>query len=317
MPAAARLRAVPLPALFSSEFQMSPIVPSITRVRITETADNLGESPVWDGETGRIYWVDGVSCLVRYHTPETGEFGQWEAPSMVGSIGLGMNNTLICGLFDGLYSLDLASGVFTPLFVPDPADPLVRFNDGKVDRFGRYLCGTMGIHADPRGTLYRLTDNGETDMLANGIRIANTLCFSPDGETMYFADSLDRKIRAYKYGNDREPLTEAASSPTPKSSPPARMGDGGCRRLPLGRPRAGRPHRALRTDGRLDRLIAAPTDMPSCLAFGGPDLETLYVTSIKNSGSGRAISRHPHAGCLYAIEGLGVKGIHETRFGQS
>ena len=71
------LRATLLPALFLPEFHMSPIVPSITRVRITETADNLGESPVWDGDAGRIYWVDGVSCLVRYHA------GDDEAPQQL------------------------------------------------------------------------------------------------------------------------------------------------------------------------------------------------------------------------------------------
>jgi L-arabinonolactonase len=305
-----------LPAIFP-EHQKHAMTQTVTRVRISETADNLGESPVWDGQTGRVYWVDSVSRLVRYHEPETGAFGQWEAPSMVGSIGLGENNTLIAGLFDGLYSLDLATGAFTPLFLPEPADPLVRFNDGKVDRFGRYLCGTMGVHADPRGTLYRLCANGETDMLANGIRIANTLCFSPDGETMYFADSLDRKIRAYKYGNDREPLTEPrifADTEIFGSGPDGATVDAEgfvwVALVQVGRVARYAP------DGRLDRLIAAPTDMPSCLAFGGPDLSTLYVTSIKNSGSGRAISRHPHAGCLYAIEGLGVKGLHETRFGQ-
>ena len=68
-------------------------------------------------------------------------------------------------------------------------------------------------------------------------------------------------------------------------------------------------------DGILDRLIDAPTDLPSCLAFGGPDMTTLFVTSIKDSGSGRAVSKHPDGGCLFAIDGLGVGGIAETRFG--
>ena len=63
-------------------------------------------------------------------------------------------------------------------------------------------------------------------------------------------------------------------------------------------------------------LIGAPTDMPSCIAFGGPDLATLFVTSIKDSGSGRAISKHPDGGILFAIDGLGVKGLPEARFGQ-
>lgn len=67
----------------------------------------------------------------------------------------------------------------------------------------------------------------------------------------------------------------------------------------------------------LDRLIKSPVDMPSCLAFGGEALGTLYVTSIKNSGTGRIISRHPDGGYLFAIEGLGVQGIAEPRYQQS
>jgi sugar lactone lactonase YvrE len=68
--------------------------------------------------------------------------------------------------------------------------------------------------------------------------------------------------------------------------------------------------------GELDRLIDAPSDLPSCVAFGGPDLSTLYVTSIKDSGSGRMVSRHPDGGLLFAIDGLGVTGLAEARFGQ-
>jgi L-arabinonolactonase len=67
-------------------------------------------------------------------------------------------------------------------------------------------------------------------------------------------------------------------------------------------------------EGLVDRVIECPVDMPSCIAFGGPDMSTLFVTSIKDSGSGRAISRHPAGGHLFAIEGLGVTGIPETRF---
>ena len=66
----------------------------------------------------------------------------------------------------------------------------------------------------------------------------------------------------------------------------------------------------------LDRLIDAPTDMPTCLCFGGRDLSTLFVTSIKDSGSGRAISRHPMGGHMFASEGLGVKGLAEPRLGE-
>jgi len=286
--------------------------------RVSAQADLLGESPVWDGRRGRIYWVDGVSRLIRAHDPETGAFHSWQSPSTVGSIALGDGDTLVAGLVDGIYRLDLATGAFSPVFRPDPVDPAIRFNDGKNDRQGRFLCGSMGIHADPLGKLYRVDAAGRAQVFASGIRISNALSFSPDGGTMYFADSLERKIRAYDYSTDDAPLngprmlidTDPYGSGPDGATVDAEGGIWVCL------VQTGKIARFL-PDGTLDRMIDAPTDMPSCVAFGGADLATLFVTSIKDSGSGRAISKHPEGGMLYAIDGLGVRGLPEARFGQS
>lgn len=275
----------------------------------------LGESPVWDPDKQRLYWVDGVRKLIRSHDPATGEFREWEMPSTIGSIGVAEGNKLVAGLSDGIYLINLDNGKIEPLFKLDPPDPLVRFNDGKVDRQGRFVCGTMGVHADPRGELYRVSGKGKAQMLANGIRIANALCFSADGETMYFADSLDRSIRAYRYGSGSDPLEEPRihvdTQPFNSGPDGATIDSEGFIWVAL--VQIGKIARFDPT-GLVDRIIECPVDMPSCVAFGGPDMSTLFVTSIKDSGSGRAISRHPAGGHLFAIEGLGVRGIPETRF---
>jgi sugar lactone lactonase YvrE len=134
---------------------------------------------------------------------------------------------------------------------------------------------------------------------------------------MYFADSLDRTIRAYRYGPGDETAIEPRilvdTGPFNSGPDGATVDAEGCLWVAL--VQAGKIAR-FTPQGGLDRLIDAPTDLPSCVAFGGPDLSTLYVTSIKDSGSGRAISRHPDGGFLFAIEGLGVSGLPEARFGQ-
>jgi L-arabinonolactonase len=284
--------------------------------RVSAQADLLGESPVWDGRRGRIYWVDGVSRLIRAHDPETGAFHSWQCPSTVGSIALGDGDTLVAGLVDGIYLLDLGTGVFSPVFRPDPVDPAIRFNDGKNDRQGRFLCGSMGIHADPLGKLYRVDASGRADVFASGIRISNALCFSPDGGTMYFADSLERAIRAYAYTAEGvgEPTILVDTAQWNSGPDGATVDSDGCLWVCL--IQIGKIAR-ITPDGRLDRLIDAPVDLPSSVAFGGGDLGTLFVTSIKDSGSGRAISKHPDGGRLFAIDGLGVRGLPEARFGQS
>lgn len=291
---------------------------TITYTRISEIPDLLGESPVWDALHSCLYWVDSVGCTIRRYTPATQKFDQWKTPSAIGCVALGQNNTLIAGLSDGFYQLDLASGTFTEVMLPVPPNPEIRFNDGRVDRYGNFVCGSMGIHIKPIGELYRLDQDGHTEKLANGIRISNSIAFSPDGKTFYFADSLDQNIRAYEYGDGNQPLTSArifAETSILGSAPDGATVDSEGY-LWVALVQAGKIARFAPT-GVLDRLIKSPVDMPSCLAFGGDNLDTLFITSIKNSGTGRIISRHPDGGHLFAINGLGVQGIAEPRYQQS
>ncbi|MGY8660791.1 SMP-30/gluconolactonase/LRE family protein [Bradyrhizobium sp. UFLA05-109] len=284
--------------------------------RISTTAAQLGESPVWDVTQQRLYWVDGVSRRIHGYEPERGIARHWDVPSMVGSVGLAKGDGLIVALADGIYRLDLGSSELTALFQPEPRDPRVRFNDGKVDRWGRFLCGTMGVHAEPLGQLFRIDATGAHTVLAGDIRISNALCLSPDGRTMYFADSLDRAIRAYRYepgdAFDPEPRIVIDTGPYQSGPDGATVDCDGCLWVAL--VQVGKIAR-FTPQGGLDRLIDAPIDLPSSVAFGGSDLSTLYVTSIKDSGSGRAVSRHPDGGFLFAIDGLGVTGLPEAQFG--
>ena len=284
---------------------------------ISTKPDLLGESPVWDADAQRLYWVDTVSRLVRSYEPDTGAFRDWPTPSMAGSVALGVDQTLVVGLADGVYRLDLETGAFAPVFKPEMDDPRIRLNDGKNDRAGCFLCGGMGVHADPLGRLYRIDSEGRSAVLANDIRISNALCFSPDGRTLYFADSLERKIRAYDYA-DQAPFVSAPRvfyDTEPHQSGPDGATVDAEGYLWVCLIQIGKIAR-IAPNGALDRIIDAPTDLPSCVAFGGADLSTLFVTSIKDSGTGRAVSRHPQGGMLFAIDGLGVQGLREARFGK-
>src|SRR4051812_28340362 len=101
--------------------------------RISPTPDLLGESPVWDAENNRLYWVDGVARRIRWYDWGSGAIDAIEVPSTIGSVALATGSELIAGLVDGIYRVDSSSGACEAIFTPTPADSAVRFNDGKVD----------------------------------------------------------------------------------------------------------------------------------------------------------------------------------------
>lgn len=289
---------------------------TVKSTRLPTSPDLLGESPIWDARLQRLYWVDGVRSVLRFLDAGADQPTEIPVPSAIGSVALTDDpDRVLVALADGIYRADVARSGLEPLYVPNPADRRIRFNDGKVDRQGRFVVGTMGVRADPLGELLRLSQDGSVTVLETGIRISNSVCFSPDGGTLYFADSLDHAVRAYRY-DDVEPLGD------PQMLVDTRQFDSGPDgatvdaegNIWVALVQAGKIAR-LDPDGTLDRIIDAPVDMPSCIGFGGPDLTTLFVTSIKDSGTGRAVSQHFDGGGLFALDGLGATGIPEPHFG--
>lgn len=275
--------------------------------------DLLGESPLWDGREQALYWVDTRRRRVQRMVPG-GALRHWAVPGDVGAIALAAPGRLLLALEDRFAVLDLDSGEIGPLAAVQHPKPAMRLNDGRTDREGRFLCGSMVLHRrDPDGRLYRLGTDGRVTALLDGIAVANTTCFSPDGRTMYFADSLAGTIRAWDYGRDGSLSNERLFADTrPEGSGPdgAAVDAAGCLWVALvlaGRVACYSP------EGRLLRTLVLPVPYPSCPCFGGPALDTLYVTSIRDSGN-LLRSDDPAAGALVAISGLGVRGLPEVPY---
>ena len=212
--------------------------------------------------------------------------------------------------------VDLSTGQTSLIAAPSSHDPASRFNDGKVDRQGRFVCGTLVPHGhQDLGKLYRLDRDRAVICLETGIHISNSLSFAPDGRTMYFADSLRRAIWAYDYdpdtgavGNKRVLIDTA---PLKSGTDGACIDGDGCLWVAL--VEIGQIAR-ITPGGRIDRSIAVPAEFPSCPAFGGPGLSTLFVTSIRDTGTGRMKGTRPESGKVMAITNLGVSGVPEPRF---
>ena len=281
--------------------------------RVGEQTDVLGEGPLWDVREQALYWVDIRKPAVRRYDGGNRKLDSWTTPEMVGSLAVRKEGGLLLALKSALALFDPQSGAIRPVASPEADRPSQRFNDGKCDRQGRFWAGTMNDRArQPDGTLYRF-GGSECVAIETGITIPNSLCWSPDGRTMYFSDSWTRTICAY----DFEPVTGQVANKRPFATTIApAIPDGatidaeGC--LWCAEYDGWRITR-FAPDGRRMRSIELPLQRPTSCMFGGPDLGTLFVTSATQKLSVEELAKQPLAGALLAMD-VGVRGLPESRF---
>jgi sugar lactone lactonase YvrE len=284
---------------------------------IGDSRCRLGESPLWDPDLKRLFWVDVMTQAVWTYDPASGAQHRIPAPDQPGSLVLGAPGTLIVGLRQEICRLDLATGAFAPILTPPGLTAVERMNDGKCDRQGRFVTGTLvpaGVHPPP-GKLFRFAPGPKAEVLVNGLEITNAICFSPAGDRFYFADSLRMAIWSHVYDPRTGELgpRETLIDTTPLGSAPDGATVDAEGRLWVALVQSGQIA-CINPQGRVELVIDVPVPFPSCPAFGGGALDTLYVTAIADSG-GRLVSDHPDAGRLMAITGLGARGIAEARCG--
>ena len=282
--------------------------------RVGTQTDILGECPLWDDAEQCLYWVDIRRPAIRRLNYATGEVHSWSMPDLVGSIALVDDGRLLVALPQQIALFDPASGALSP-FVTSLAMPEGhRFNDGRCDARGRFWVGSMhNITRAPEGTLFCLEGAGPLQPVRHGICIPNSLAFSPDGRTLYFADSLHYRIYAHPYMPETGHMGEAhvfAETQAPAFPDGSAVDAEGF--VWNAQFNGGRLLRYA-PDGRIDREIVMPVDRPTCCAFGGPDLDILFITSTSQNMTEAERQAHPMAGALMAIR-LGVRGLPEPRF---
>jgi len=277
----------------------------------------LGEGPLWDAGEQRLYWIDGLGAKVHSCDSQGNALRTWDVPDHIGSLALRERGGAVLSLRDGFYALDLTNGDCRKLADPDPGKPRIRMNDGKVDRQGRLVAGYMDYEErDPVCALFRFDPTGTVAKLDDGIVCSNGPCWSPDGRTFYFADTCTRDIWAYDYDTG----TGAASNRRVFCSFPA----AGLKGLPDGATvdaegfvwsvsvYEGKLAR-FAPNGLLDRVVGLPVESTTSLSFGGANLDVAYVTSMARAVKG-VRPREREAGALFAVYGLGVRGLPEPRF---
>ncbi len=177
---------------------------------VFKAANMLGEGPTWSEEEQALYWVGIIDKKVHRLEPESGAFRAWEMPDFTAAMALRAGGGAVIALASSIGFLDFETGSYEELCRPEADRPGNRFNDGKCDRQGRFWVGSMQTNLNPDGSprpitetsgaLWRIDPDGTaTDMTGPTIRLSNTLAWSADNRTLYFADTLERTIYAYDF----------------------------------------------------------------------------------------------------------------------
>src|SRR5690606_8004667 len=155
----------------------------------------------------KLFWVDSLAPAIWSLDPATGRQEVFAAPDSIGSIVLGAPGFLIAGVRNQLYRVDVAAATFTPIGEPLGFPPEERLNDGKADRVGRFVTGSM-LHHGETAKLFQFDKGGVRKVLVTDIAISNSICFSPAGDHMFYADSLQRKVWRFPYDQETGALGE-------------------------------------------------------------------------------------------------------------
>ncbi|MGI8553707.1 MAG: SMP-30/gluconolactonase/LRE family protein [Dehalococcoidia bacterium] len=283
---------------------------------ILEAQAQLGEGPIWDGQGQQLLWVDIEAEEVHLLRPDTGQDRALAIGQMVGAAAVRTAGGFVLAVRDGFALLDSDSGAVTMIAEVEAGNRLSRMNDGKCDPAGRFWAGTMALDFAPgAGSLYRLDPDHRLTLVVPTVTISNGLGWSPDKRTMYYIDTPTRGVDAFDFEIDTGAIARRRrliTIPRGAGSPDGMTVDAdGCLWVALW---GGSSMHRYTPDGHLDRNVALPAAFITSGAFGGPNLDVLYITSAANPVPAAERSAQPHAGAVFACH-PGVRGLAANEYG--
>jgi len=278
----------------------------------------LGEGAIWNSALQRLHWIDIEGQRVFTHDPATGGNSACDVGRKVGAVVPRARGGLMLAVHEGFAALDPGSGRVELWPRPPEHDPaVVRFNDGKCDPSGRFWAGTMALvkGPGPLGRLYRLDADGAMQVMLRDVGTSNGIAWSPDRGTLYFIDTPLLRVDAFDYDDATGAI---ASRRTVISIPPG-----------IGRPDGSTLDaegmlwiamyegwsvtRWNPRNGELLQTIRLPVARVTSCAFGGPGLDTLYVTTARAGLTDGQLAAQPLAGGLFRVK-PGTRGVPAFAF---
>jgi len=277
----------------------------------------LGEGVTWCSRNQALYWTDIEGSALYCDRMDGQKPSRWLLSERLASFALCEDSRyLLLGLASRLAFFNLATGALTPLVDVD-AGLSTRLNDGRCDREGRFVFGTMDEAPQHRkiGGFYRLNRDLSLERLPlPQVQIPNSIAFAPGGGLMYYCDTLSRTLRCCDYSrdgaisNDRQftGLTDPDGFPDGSTiDAQGRLWNAqwGGRRIVCYDP-----------NGQEVERVEVPTAQPSCVAFGGAQFDTLYITTARVELAAQALLDDVYAGGIFSVK-LAAQGLAEPRFG--
>jgi sugar lactone lactonase YvrE len=283
---------------------------------VLDVKASLGECPVWSVAEQVLYWVDINAPSLNRFDPASGRNTAMPMPESIGCFAMRRSGGFVVALRGGLW-LAREDGTLDRKVADAPYTPAHhRFNDGRCDAAGRFFVGSMNENRDANSaSLIRLDPDYGVTRVLDGIMISNGLAWSPDGRTMYHADTPTHTIRAFDYD---------AAAGLPSRARVFAQWEGETDR-PDGAAvdSAGNYWSAFYRGGKVVKVsprgdvigeYPTPAICPTMCAFGGDDLRTLYVTSARQMREADELARLPQSGGIFALA-VDTPGLPEPLFG--
>ncbi len=282
---------------------------------VLDCQNHHGEGVFWNSTDQRVWWTDIMGQKIWSFDPVTNVSQSFNVPSPVCCFAPRRQGGLIVAFADRISFYDLNSGQEEVIYEFEPDNSETRLNDGRIDRQGNLVVGGMNeVSGEANSSVIRVGQDGKVSTLIEGVACANSICFSADGKQMFFTDSPEKQIRVYDY----EPTLTMLSKSRLHGDFTQLTGlpDGSCIDSDGGVWNAvweGNCVVRVGPYGTIDQIVDVPVWKPTCCAFGGPDLDTLYITTSCLMSSEERISREPGSGGLFGFK-PGSRGITDQAF---
>lgn len=300
-------------AIISSSFclQTLPPKPDLNAVLVLDEKTILGEGSIWHPKENKLYWIDIEGKILHIYDPVLKVDKQLKVGSRVGTIVPVQSGGALLALQSGIHKIDTKTGKLTFLINP-LIDSNIRFNDGKCDPSGRFWVGTMALDSRKKGgVLYRFDKDKTVHLILDSVSISNGIVWTADKKTMYYNDTPTGTIQAFDYDDTNGNITNrrvAVKIPNGIGAPDGMTIDveGNLWVALWGGGIVGKFNPLT---GELLQKIKVPAPNVSSCAFGGKNLDVLFITTARQWMNEEQLKNFPLSGGLFSVK----PGVHGVR----